>query len=102
MHEYCEYESYSGVHPSTEFLEQQPIQVADFYSFLLHAIPIAEGDRILQIGPLLTQCFEIYSYAEGRARLVLTPVSAANRARLVVKNCHVWSQQIAHLPGFAD
>src|SRR6266705_6179700 len=77
-------------------------QVFDRDARLFHRIAFAQGHGVTPARIFLAECFEINRHAERRSNFILTPISATDRPRLVVKNKHLRSEKIDNLFGLRD
>src|SRR5437762_11825440 len=77
-------------------------QVFDCDARLFHRIAFAQGHGVTQARSFLAKRFEINRHAERRSNFILTPISATDRPRLIVKNEHVRPEKIDNLLRLRD
>jgi len=60
---------------------------------LLHRVALAQGHGLLKLRTTFPERLEVNGDAEGSADLILAPVAASDRRRLIVEDAHVGAQQ---------
>src|SRR5579884_1865888 len=86
---------------STNLFHQQIAQLGNLHARLLHRIAFAESDGIQQLR-FFAERVEIDRDAKRRAGLVLTTITASDRASFVVKDRHVRTEHVANFLRFLD
>ncbi len=76
---------------------QQLHQIGNLNAFLLHGIPVAQCDCVLELPIFLAECFEIDRHAERRSNFVLATITPSDGAAFIVEDIHVRPQKIDNL-----
>src|SRR5215510_7895514 len=79
--------------PSADAFAQDRRQIFNSDTLLLHRIAITQRDRVAQRRIFFAERLEINGHTERRTDFVLPAVSPTDRAALVVKHSHVWTQK---------
>src|SRR4029079_9191672 len=79
--------------PSANPVPQHRRQILDSDTFLLHGIAIAQRDCVAECRLSFAQRLEINGHTERRTDFVLTTISPAYRAALIIKHGHVRAQK---------